>query len=124
MSQATKANSTLERFSDGALCHEKWLALLHTHTIQLVSLQCTRFALRIPLLSRLTHHSTHICYICSIKLYIYDCPNFIAPLLCVCVPAQSRTYLLLLLSAASSVLLCVLATVTLTHLPTHSSSRA
>ena len=30
----------LECFSDGALCPEKWLVLLHTHTIQ-VTTSCT-----------------------------------------------------------------------------------
>ena len=65
ISQGTKAYSMLECFSDGALCPEKWLVLLHTHTIQFPFLQCTCCVLRIPLLSLLTHHSIlYLYYIC------------------------------------------------------------
>ena len=71
ISQGTKAYSMLECFSDGALCPEKWLVLLHTHTIQFTSLQYTCGALRIPfsLYSRITR--SYICYIYYIKLYIW-----------------------------------------------------
>ena len=81
----------LECFSDGALCPEKWLVLLHTHTIQFPFLQCTCCVLRIPLLSLLTHHSTlYMLYI--LHKITYDCPNFIA----LVIPSAAAVVILLL----------------------------
>ena len=77
----------LEYFSDGDLCPEKWLALLHTRVTQLTSLQRARCALRMPSLSLLTRHSTlYMLYMLHKIIYMTAqiLSHFASAVLCCC----------------------------------------
>ena len=65
MFQGTKTSHVLKYFSDGVLCHEKWLVLRFTHTIQVESLRYTCCVSRILSLAHRASHSLVYMYIYS-----------------------------------------------------------
>ena len=77
MFQSAKANHALKYFSDGVLCPEIWLVLIHTHAIQFTSLRYTCGVLRILSLYHRSSLTLIYMYIFSIKLYMFA-QNFIA----------------------------------------------